>query len=121
MQAIHQVRDDEVPELQQLLGNRGSQKACQECQTPEQGSQFKGVNKIPSCKQVRRNEEEAYQFMPLDDSFPHVERKMTVVCEEVPVHKGELPHQEKENGSSEEIKKWLFFQSLKKAKDTMKT
>lgn len=94
MQAVHQVGNDEVPELQQLLGHRGSQEARQERQTPEQWARLEGVQKIPPREHVRGYEDEARQLVPLEEPFPHIEGVMAVICQEVPVDEGELPHQE---------------------------
>ena len=119
VQAVHQVGDDEVPELQQLLGHGGSQEARQERQTPEQWAWLEGVEKIPPSEHVRRDEEEAHQLVPLEEPFPHVEGEMAVIGEEVLVDEGELPHQEQGGASEEEEEQRLFLQSLEEAKNAV--
>lgn len=59
--------------------------------------------------------------MPLEDFFPHIEWEMAVICQEVPVDKSELPHQEQRQSSDEEEEKGLFLQSLQEAEDAAVT
>lgn len=121
VKTVHQVRNDEVPELKELLGDRGGQEARQERQAPEERARLEGVQEVPPGKHVRGDEEEAHQVVPLEKPIPHIEGEVAVVCQEVLVDEGELPHQEQADGGKEQEEKRLFFQSLQEAKDAVVT
>lgn len=121
VQAVHQVGNDEVPELQQLLGHCGGQEARQERQTPEQWARLEGVQEIPPREHVGGDEEEAHHLVPLEKPLPHVEGEMAVICQEVPVDEGELPHQEQGDAGDEEEEQRVLFQGLEEAKDAVVT
>lgn len=55
MQAVDQVWNNKVSELQKLLGDCGKQKACHEGQTPEQGARLEGVEEVPPGEDVWRD------------------------------------------------------------------
>lgn len=121
MQPVHQVGNDEVPELQQLLGNRRSQETGQEGQAPEERARLEGVQEIPSGEHVRRDEEEAHQLVPLENLLPHVEGEVAIICQEVLVDEGELPHQEQGDAGDEEKEQGLLLQSLQEAEGAVVT
>lgn len=121
VQAIHQVWNDEVPELQELLRDCGGHEASQESQTPKERARFKGVQKIPPGEDVRRDEEETHQFVPLEKFLPHIKGEMAVISQEVLVDKGEFPHQEQRDAGDQEEKQRLLFESLQEAEDAVVT
>lgn len=121
VQAVHQVGNDEVPEFQQLLRDCGGQEARQEGQTPKEWAWLEGVQKIPPGINVRWDEEEPHQLMPLENLVPHVEGKVTVIRQEVLVDGSELPHQEQGDAGDEEKEQRLFLQSLQEAEDAVVT
>lgn len=121
VQTVHQVRNNEIPELQELLGDCGGQEASQERQAPEERARLEGVQKVPPGEYIHGDEEEAHQLVPLEKPFPHVEGEVAVICQEVLVYEGELPHQEEAEDGDEEEEKRLFFQRLQEAKDAVVT
>lgn len=109
VQAIHQIWNNEVPKLQKLLRDCGGHKARQERQSPKERARFKGVQKIPAGENIRRDEEETHQLVPLEEFIPHVEGEMAVICQEVLVDKGEFPYQEQRDASDEKENQRLLF------------
>lgn len=109
VQAVHQVWNDEVSELEQLLRNCGSQDACQERQAPEERARLERVQEIPPGKDICWDKEEAHQLVPLEKPFPHIEGEVTVIGQEVLVDEGELPHQEQGDACDKEEKEGLLF------------
>lgn len=121
MEAVHQVGNDEVPELQQLLRHRRGHQAHQERQAPEERVRLQGVQEIPAREHVRGHEEEAHQLVPLEEPVPHVEGEVAVICQEVLVDEGELPYQEQARARDTEEKERLLLQSLEEAEGAMVT
>lgn len=119
VQTVHQIRNDEVPKLQQLLGHRSSQEAHQECQIPEKRAGFEGFRKIPPCEHVCRYKEKAHQLVPLEEPLPHVEGEVAIICKKVTVDVGELPHQQQWDACEGKKEQWLFLQSLEEAKNAV--
>lgn len=121
MQAVHQVGNDEVPELQQLLRHGRGQEARQERQAPEERARLDGVQEIPPGEHVPGDEEEGRQLVPLEKPLPHVEGEVPVIRQEVLVDGGELPHQEQADARREDEKQRPPFHGLQEAKSAVVT
>lgn len=119
VQAVHQVRHDEVAELQELLGNGGARHARQVGQAPEERARLQGVQEVPAGEDVRRAEEETHQLVPLVNLPPHVEGEVAVVCQEVLVDEGELPHEQQRERREEEEEERLLPDSLEEAEQAV--